>query len=83
MVGRQLKKEEYDKFINMLTEKAYRKPSCPIYEIDINFDSIKYTLFFQQEKHRKIYILYAVYSVYERDIDTVKIHLITEQYCCH
>lgn len=77
MVGRQLKEEEYSKFLNELMHKARSKSNCPIYEVDINFDGVKYTLFFQQEKRRTVYILYAVYSVYEKEVDTVKFHLIT------
>lgn len=77
VVGRQMKEDKYRRLEADLLRYARSKPLCPNYEIDIAFNGENYTLFLQPEQHNKIYALYALRSIYERDINAVNHELIT------
>lgn len=78
MVGRQLREEKYRRLQADLLQNARSTPLCPIYEVDITFNGEAYTLFMQPERHNKVYALYALHSVYEKDVSAVNHDLITE-----
>lgn len=78
MVGRRLKARAYDSVLETLMEHARNGPLSPIYEADIMFNGERYTLFLQPDRHDKIYALYAIHSVFERDVGAVGHDLITD-----
>lgn len=78
MVGRQLKERAYESVLEKLIRDARNRPLSPVYEVDINFNGDRYTLFLQPERHYKIYALYAIHSVCEIDVGGVGHDLITD-----
>lgn len=78
MVGKQLKNEKYVKVAEDLMKNARNRPLSPIYEVDINFNGERYMLFLQSGKHRKIYALYAIHYIYEKDVCGAAHELITD-----
>lgn len=78
MISRQLKETAYNRVLNKLMIEARNEPLCPIYEVDIFFNGEKYMLFLQPERHRKIYVLYAVHIGYKENVNGIGYDLITD-----
>ena len=60
MVGRKLKQAQYGAFQTMLLREGRQRPLCPICELELWVDGVRYTLFLQPERHNQVYLLYAL-----------------------
>lgn len=59
MVGRKLKQAQYGAFQTVLLREG-GGPLCPICELELWVDGVRYTLFLQPERHNQVYLLYAL-----------------------
>ena len=60
MVGRKLKQAQYGALQTMLLREGRQRPLCPICELELRVDGVRYTLFLQPERHNQVYLLYAL-----------------------
>ena len=60
MVGRKLKQAQYGELQTMLLREGQQRPLCPIRELELWVDGVRYTLFLQMERHNQVYLLYAL-----------------------
>lgn len=61
MVVMDLSKDIRGKMNNVLRQIARLRPFCPMYEMDIDFNGARYTVFMHVDK--KLYVLYAVQTI--------------------
>lgn len=57
MVGRKLKQAQYGALQAMLLSEGRQRPLCPICELELRVDRVRYTLFLQPERHNQVYLL--------------------------
>lgn len=60
MFCRQMKKSHLCAFQQYIQMHAKSNPLCPIYELDITVDRVRYSLFIQFDRHHRAYALYAL-----------------------
>ena len=61
MLVKDLSKDIRGKMHGVFRQIARTRPFCPIYEIDIDYNGDRYTVFMQLDK--KLYVLYALQTV--------------------
>ena len=77
MTVKDLTCENYKTLQTDLLQNSHRNPYCPIYKKKLSVDGECYTLFILLEKH-KVYLLYALRSVFESDGWTLRYEMITK-----
>ena len=78
MVFRQCKEKEFQGFEKALMLRGRQRPFCPIYEVDIVFNGERYLLFLQPDRHNRVYALYALHVVLDREANAHADRLITK-----
>ena len=78
MIARQLKNDKFTDICTALQKNARSAPLCPIYEVDLFFNGEEYTLFLMPAKHRRMYALYALHSVYEKDMGVLNHYVVSD-----
>lgn len=77
MTEKELTYEIYKALQTDLLRNSHRNPYCPIYEKELSLEGECYTLFIQLDRHNKVYLLYALRSVFESDGRTLRYDMIT------
>ncbi len=67
MVIRQLKQEEFEALIDILRSTYRKDPLEASYTVNMFIDSVDYDIKMQPERHRKVAVLQAVKTSYDRD----------------